>query len=170
MLQNFHPAAGKGVNFNCGGKTKDPGHFRSTGQLRIDGQTQAQVLLDEADLLHVFWAPHPGDGVLGSRPLGNEAGQQILLVGVGGGNQQIRLLHTGLPLDLQGGAVALNGHNIQALYGMLQGCGPLVNDGHVMTGFGEPLGKGAAHFAVHYNDDAHVGIPPAQTALSFNIA
>ncbi len=48
---------------------------------------------------------------------------------------------------------------------MLQGCGPLVNDGHVMTGFGEPLGKGAAHFAVPYNDDAHVESSRANRAV-----
>lgn len=93
---------------------------------------------------------------LGSRPFGDEAGQQILFVGIGGGNQQICLLHTGLPLNFQSGAIALNGHDIQTLAGMLQSRGPFVDDGHIVSGFGQALGKGAAHFAVSYNNNAHL--------------
>ena len=88
--------------------------------------------------------------------MGGHAAEQVHLVGVGGGDEQVGLPDPRLLQGGHGGAVALNAHYVVLLHGLFQDQIVQVDEGQVVALGAELTGQGEAHLAVACDDDVHV--------------
>ena len=144
----------KGVYFQCSGEVEDARGLLGCLQLRVDNHGQSQLFPQVADLGAVVRCAHPGNGSAAANPFCNRAAQQIELVGVGDGDDEVGVLDAGLHLNAVAGAVAHNAHDVKQPGDALDALGGLVDDGEVMALPAELFDQGGAHLAAAHDDDA----------------
>ena len=154
-LEQLGTAAGKGIHLNGGRKAQKPRNFRGAGKLRIDGHGQTEILPEEIQLCGIFRIAHAGDGVARADLFGHQTAQQIQFIRRGGGNQQIRFVHTGLNLDGKNGPIAVHAHNIKRIGGRMPPGGVVIDDGNIVPFVRELFSQCAADFAVADDNDFH---------------
>ena len=145
--QHLHLSPEKGVHVGRGWEAEQPGNLQGGGIFRVDDRVDVQVLLQGGQVVGVGQVPNAGDGELGAQTLGGEGAEHVDLVQVGGGQDQIGVLHPGLPQHGGSGARALDAHHIQGVAGPVDGGVVLVDDGHVVVFPGEIGGQSGAHLA-----------------------
>ena len=156
QAHDLDPALGKAVAPDEAGKLQQVKDLARGRKLRVDGERKAQFLAHDVQLLGIFGVAHPSDGVdAGVQLFGCKAAQQIDLVGAGGGDQQLGLVHLGLPQRFQGGRVALHRHYVVEVHVGLQYVGVGIDDGHVVALVQQLPGEGDAHLAVAGDNDLH---------------
>ena len=96
--------------------------------------------------------------MLGTQFLGNEAADNVQLVGARHCHHQVRGADTCLQQNLNGGAAALLTEDIQHPVGIAQRVGIFVDKDQVMifTVPAQLLGQGISHLTVAYDDDLHM--------------
>ena len=61
-LQDLHSALCKGIHRDHGREFQNSRHLQRAGQLRIDGQTEAQIFFYQRHDVDIFRISHPRDG------------------------------------------------------------------------------------------------------------
>ena len=110
---HMYPSLGEGVQIDGGGAADQVIGVIARRQLRVNGQGQPQLILDEVDFLIIFRIAHPGDGPAVARLFGDEAAEHIDLVPVGNGDQNVTVLDAGVQQSSVAAAVALDGDDVQ---------------------------------------------------------
>ena len=88
--------------------------------------------------------------------LGNEAAQEVRVVQVRHGDDQVRALCAGLLQNPDGRAVALDTHNVQGIFRLVQRGGVVVHHDNIVVLACQLAGNGVAHLTVSHNDDFHL--------------
>ena len=145
----------KGLHRKSRGGGHDAGDLLRCRQIGVDDHVQADLLLQHIGVPAILRAAHPGDGMARPQLFCYEAAQQIRIVQVGHGDDQICRLRAGLLQHTNGCAVALDAHDIQGILRTVQRNGVVVHHDDVMAFAGELAGDGIAHFPVSHNDDLH---------------
>lgn len=103
--------------------------------------------------------PHPrdarGDAVL----LGQQAGDDVHLVDVGDGDEDVRLPHSRLLQDARGGTAPLDGHDVELILYPRSHGGILLDHHYIMCLAAQPLGDVVADLARSDHDRPHVRSP-----------
>ena len=126
--------------------------------LGVDDHIDADLPLEEVGLLVVLRAADTGHGVAGPQLFGDQAADDIQLIGAGDCHHQIRRPDAGLQQDLDGGAAALHTQDVQCAVGISQRLEILVDEHQIVVLSAELAGQGVAHLAVADNDDLHVSL------------
>lgn len=103
---------GEAADIDGGGKSQQPGDFPGSGVFGVDRHRQAQRLLDIGTVFQVNRIAHPGDGFALGKPAGQHAAQQVDLVAVGHGDEDIGPPDIGPLEHLVARAVARNAHDV----------------------------------------------------------
>ena len=163
---HLHPAPGKGLHAEGGGYPQQPGDLSGCRVLRVDDQVHPDLPLEEIGLPIVLRIADTAYGVLGSQLLGDEAADNIQLIGARYRHHQVRPPDAGLPEHADGGSAALHAQNIQYALGVGKSLRVLVDEHQIMVLAAELLGQGVPHLAVADDDDPHICFP----SLSFSSA
>ena len=108
------------------------------------------------DLVGILRVANSGDGMQsGVQGVGSGAAQKIHFVGAGGGNKQIRILHTGVQQHLHGGAVAMNGDDIVALQTAAENLIVGIHQSDVIALGRQLAGQSGAYLTSSGNDNIH---------------
>ena len=91
----------------------------------------------------------------GIQGMGRGAAQKIHFVGAGGGDEQIRVLHTGVQQHIHGGAVAVDGDDIVAFQTAAEHLIVGIHQGDVVALGRQLAGQGGAHLTGSGNDNVH---------------
>ena len=148
-------ALGKGLHGEGRGGGNDSGDLLGGGQVRVYDHVQADLLFQHIGIPAVLGAADPGDGVARPQLFGDEAAEEIRLIQIGHGDDQVRRLGSGLLQDADGGAISLDAHDIQGVLRPVQRRGAAVYHGNIVVLSGQLAGNGIAHFTVSHNDDFH---------------
>ena len=151
----LHPPAVEGLQIGRGGEPEQPGNFHGGGVLRIDDHVDADYLFQGGQLHGVLHVAHPGDGVLGTQPLGGEAADHVNFIQAGGGNQNVGMFGIRLPQGGNGRAVALDAHDVQRVGRPLEGLVPGVDNDDIVILAGQVFRQRKANFTAAYNDNLH---------------
>ena len=130
---HLHQPPGEALHAEGGGHPQQPGDFLGGGVLGVDNHVQADLTLEEVGLPVVLRGADAGHGVPGPQLLGDEAADDVQLVGPRHRHHQLRILHPGLPEGLDGGAAALHAHQVQGAVGHLHGLSPVVQEHQLMV-------------------------------------
>ena len=114
---DLHLPPGEGVDVGCAGEAQQTGDLHRSGLLRIDQQINAQVRFQIFQVSGVFGAAHPGHGAAHAQPVGAMTAQQVIFIGIGGGDDHVRIPGARLQQDRPGGAVALDAHDVYLVGG-----------------------------------------------------
>lgn len=170
QLNDLCAALGEGIPPEKARVFQQPVDLRGGLVLGIDEHGQTEGLPHFENLLGVFRIPHPGDGVeLLVHGVGRGAAEQVYFVCTGGGDEQIGVLHTGLPQHIHGCAVALNGDHVVPLHTGFQGGGLGVDNGHVVALAGELTGQSGADLAVACDNDFHICLRFLKRSTGFTV-
>ena len=97
QLHNLGTALGEDITAQEAGEFQKPLDFVGSLTLRIDGHGQTENITQLIDLVVVFRITDTCDGMqFGVNAMGSGAAQQIDFIRIGSGDQQIRILDTGL--------------------------------------------------------------------------
>ena len=155
---HLHQPPGEGLHTEGRRHPQQPGNLLSRRILGVNDHTHPDLTLEEVGLLIVLRAADPGHRVLGAQLLGNQAADDIQLIGAGHRHHQIRAADPRLQQYLYGGAAALHTQNIQHSVGVAQSIGVFVDQDQIviLPVAAELLGQGISHLAVAYDDDLHI--------------
>ena len=154
-LQKLHMAVSERVGTHGRRQAQAARDLGGAGQLRVDGEAQAQILGDERKLGIVFRIPDAGDGVLRAGLLCDQAAKQVQLVRGRHRDQQVGRIHARLKLGLIGRAVSFDAEDVKILGRLLKRIGAAVDNGDVVSLAGKLFGKGASDLAIADDDDFH---------------
>ena len=144
---------GKGGDLQGRGQRQHPGSLPAALQLGIEDHGKPQPLPQVAHILAVVGIADPGDGCAARHTLGHGAAQQVQLVGLSDGDDQVRIFDPRLLLDGIGGTVAHHAHDVVGTVDILHQSGVLVDDGDVVALPAQLLHQGDAHLAAADDDD-----------------
>ena len=94
------------------------------------------------------------------------AAENVDLVGVGGGDDDVGAVHPRLPQDALGGAVALEAHDVKLVRKAAEHIVLGVDDGDAVPFLRQVLGQSGAHLACPCHDDIQSNTSPL-TALAW---
>ena len=151
--------AGEVLDLAGAGELEQLGDVAGRLLVRVDDQVGADGV---AQLVGVD-APQlggldPDHGALHAPLLGHQRGDHVDLVGVGDRHQQLGPVEAGQLEGAGVAAAALDGHHVQLLGHGAQASGVALDQGHVHTLPGEPVGHVRAHLAGTDDDHVHVHI------------
>ena len=147
--------AGKRLYGEGRGGGHDAGDLLRRGQVGIDDHVKADLLFQHIGIPTILRTAHTGNGVVGAQLLGDEAAEQVRVVQVGDGDDQIRRLCAGLLQHADGGAVALDAHDVQRVLRLVQGGGAVIHHNDVVVLPCQLAGNGVAHLSVSHDDNFH---------------
>ena len=91
--------------------------------------------------------------------MGGHTAKQIDFVGIGGGDEKIRVMYICLFQNLLGGAVALHTNGIVTHHQSFQSAAVLINDGKRVTLGGQLSRQDLAYLTGSGNNDVHTKTP-----------
>ena len=149
----LHTAPAEGLNVGGAGEAEQAGDFHGGGVFRTDGQVDAQLPLHVGQLHGILHVAYPGDGEFGTQLLGGETTDHVDLIQAGCGNKHVRRLRAGFLQNGDGGAVALDTHDVQRLRGVAQGIVVGVDHCDVVLLLRQMLRQCKTDLAISHNDD-----------------
>ena len=143
----------KGIDLACAGEPQQVGNFPRRRHLRVDDGRDADLLLDEVQLVAVRRVAHTGDGVAVARLLREHAAQQVQLVGAGDRDEHVGFFDSGFGQGGDGRTVAYDAHHVIRLAQVLHAGLVRVDDRYVVVLLAElPCQRCADLAAAHQND------------------
>ena len=156
QLHDLNSALGKGIAAVETGVFQQPLDFDGSLLFWVDGHGQTECIAHFVDLVYVLRIADTRDGVqIGIDAMGGSAAKKIYFVSIGHRDQQICFLHACLQQNGHGGAVAVNGHDIQLFYAVVQDLPVGVNECDIVLFGGKLSGQRGTDFAVACNDNVH---------------
>ena len=137
------------------GEAQHAGDLARRGLFGVNDHRKAQFLAHKAQLLFIFRVADARNGMAGVQLFGNQAGQDVDLIAVRCGNQQIGAAFKRFGLHFIAAAVAGHAAHIADIADIIHNGRVAVNYNNVVLICAELLGQRAAHFAQAHNHDLH---------------
>ena len=139
------------------GEAQDAADLLGGRQLGVDGHGETKLVAVKVRMLGILQIAHPGDGVLGAHHVGGEAGEDVELIGVRDGDEDVGVCRPHLLERSVGCAVAPVADDVQTVAQSVDHIGVGVYHGDRASVLAELCGQGAADLAGA--DDMDVDFP-----------
>ena len=165
QLHQLRLPLGKGLDLRGGGEAQHAADLVCRGAVGVYRQRKAELVPQEHHLAVMLLLPHAGDGVLRAELAADHAAEDVRLVGVGRGDEKIRLIRPGQAQDVRV-RVPAYGHHVET---RAQKGDPLpadVDHGDVMPLLRQQVRQRIADLSRSGKNDIHI---EPHTAYSFII-
>ena len=155
VLHDLHAALGKGVHPDGAGEAQDARDLFRALVIRVHDQVQPQRFAQEGFLAEIFRVADAGDHVFGAEMPRRDAANHVHLVGLRGGQQQIRLRRARFPQGVGVGGAALHTDHVKRVGKLRDQLGVVVDDGDVVPLVGKDGGDRMPDLSAARDDDLH---------------
>ena len=145
----------KGVDLAGAGEAQQVRDLTRCRHFRVDDGRDADLLLDEVQLVAVRRVAHTGDGVAVARLLREHAAQQVQLIRAGDRDKHVGFFNSGFGQGGDGGAIAHNAHHVVGLAQVLHAGLVRVDDCYVVALLAELPRQRCADLAAAHQNDLH---------------
>ena len=145
----------KSVDLAGAGEAQQVRDLTRCRHFRVDDGRDADLLLDEVQLVAVRRVAYTGDGVAVARLLREHAAQQVQLIRAGDRDKHVGFFNSGFGQGVDGGAIAHNAHHVVGLAQVLHAGLVRVDDRYVVALLAELPRQRCADLAAAHQNDLH---------------